>query len=137
MGRRSPVAGKSRSCRTLPPALPLTTIASVTPRGTSHCYLEQALALGAEVNREVTRTGDLSSRTVPGSTHHCHMFRAGELRDLLERSGFIDLWLSASSALSTGVASSLVAREPPHGIRCSSSRAWRVSSPATWMPGRT
>jgi SAM-dependent methyltransferase len=77
--------------------------------GTSHRYLEQVLALGAEVNREVTRTGDLSSRTVPGSTHHCHMFRAGELRDLLDRGGFIDLRLSASSALSTGVASSLVA----------------------------
>lgn len=77
--------------------------------GTTHRYLEQVLPLGAEVNREVTRTGDLTSRTVPGSTHHCHMFRSGELRDLLERGGFVDVWLSASSALSTGVASSLVA----------------------------
>jgi len=76
--------------------------------GTSHRYLQQVLALGAEVNREVIRTGDLSSHTVPGSTHHCHMFRAAELADLLERGRWIDLWLSASSALSTGVPSSLV-----------------------------
>jgi SAM-dependent methyltransferase len=77
--------------------------------GTSHRYLEQVLPLGAEVNRAVTRTGDVSDRTVPGSTHQCHLFRAGELRDLLARGGFVDVWLSASSALSTGVASSLVA----------------------------
>jgi len=35
------------------------------------------------------------------------MFRAAELADLLARGGWIDLRLSASSALSTGVASSL------------------------------
>lgn len=85
--------------------------------GTTHRYLEQVLPLGAELNREVTRTGDISSRTVPGSAHHCHMFRAGELRDLLERSGFVDLWLSASSALSTGIPSSLVAPD---------TEAWRT-----------
>jgi len=67
------------------------------------------LSLGAEVNRAVTRTGDVSDRTVPGSTHHCHMFRARELRDLLERGGLVDVWLSASSALSTDVASARVA----------------------------
>lgn len=85
--------------------------------GTTHRYLEQVLPLGTEVNRAVIRTGDLTSRTVPGSTHHCHMFRAGELRDLLERSSFLDVWLSASSALSTGVPSSLVAPD---------TEAWRT-----------
>ena len=79
--------------------------------GTAHRYLEQILAMGAEVNRAVIETGDLSSKTVPGSVHHCHMFRAAELRDLLERGRFVDIRLSASSALSTGVASSLVAPE--------------------------
>jgi SAM-dependent methyltransferase len=77
--------------------------------GSAHRFLEQVLAMGAQVNREVIRTGDLSPRTVPGSPHHCHMFRARELRDLLERSQLVDIWLSASSALSTGVPSSLVA----------------------------
>ena len=77
--------------------------------GTAHRYLEQILAMGAEINRAVIGTGDLSSETVPGSVHHCHMFRAGELRDLLERGRLVDIWLSASSALSTGLASSLAA----------------------------
>jgi SAM-dependent methyltransferase len=105
--------------------------------GASHGYLEQVLPLGAELNRAVVRTGDVSSRTVPRSTHHCHMFRAGELRDLLERSGFVDLWLSASSALSTGVPSSLVAPDTEAWRTCSSSSAWHVSSPATWTRART
>jgi SAM-dependent methyltransferase len=77
--------------------------------GTAHAMLEQALGFGMAVNREIMRTGDLSSRTVPGSVHHCHMFRSGELRDLLERSGLVDIWLSASSALSTGKPPSLAA----------------------------
>jgi len=89
----------------------VTSVMSVV--GTAHRYLEQVLPLGTELNREVIRTGDLTSRTAPGSTHHCHMFRSGELRALLERGGLVDVWLSASSALSTGVASSLAAAGTP------------------------
>jgi hypothetical protein len=97
-------------------------VSAISMWGTSHRYLDQVLALGAEVNREVTRTGDLSSRTVPGSTHHCHMFRAGELRDLLERGGFIDLWLSA------------VRRVSPHKRPSSRSSSTRACALSTCQP---
>jgi SAM-dependent methyltransferase len=81
--------------------------------GSAHAFLERILGLGTNVNREIMRTGDLSSRTVPGSAHHCHMFRSGELRDLLERGELVDIWLSASSALATGLPSSLVVPGTP------------------------
>jgi ubiquinone/menaquinone biosynthesis C-methylase UbiE len=87
-----------------------TLVASVMSTwGSSHRYLDQILTLSAEINRAVTRTGDISPVTAPGSTHHCHMFRGDEFRSFLERGGFVELWLSASSALSMGVASSVAA----------------------------
>jgi SAM-dependent methyltransferase len=80
--------------------------------GTAHRFLAPVLALGAEVNRDVFRTGDLDNRTVPGSTHHCHMFRARELRALLDRGELVDIWLSASSALATGAAAEIAPGTP-------------------------
>ena len=81
--------------------------------GTTHRYLEAVLAGGPALAGEIVRTGDLTATTSPGSTHHCHMYRAAELRALLDAHDLVDVELSASSALSTGVASSVVAADSP------------------------
>ena len=51
----------------------------------------------------IITTGDLTEETDPTSKHYCHMYRAAELRALLESSGLTVDHLSASSAISTGV----------------------------------
>ena len=81
--------------------------------GTTRRHLDEILGYGPEIPRAVTLSGDISEQTVPGSTHHCHMYRASELRELLERHDLADIRITASSALSTGVASALVASATP------------------------
>ena len=59
-------------------------------------------------NRSIVATGDLTKENDPSSTHHCHMFRAAELRSFLDRPDLELLWLSASSAVTTGLAPSIL-----------------------------
>lgn len=71
--------------------------------GTLHRHLAGVLTLPVEANRSIVTTGDLTRENDPDSTHHSHMFRAAELRGFLERFALELLWLSASSAITTGV----------------------------------
>jgi SAM-dependent methyltransferase len=70
--------------------------------GTMHRHLRPVLDLPDPANRSIVATGDLTKDSDPSSTHHCHMFRAAELRAFLQRPDLELLWLSASSALTTG-----------------------------------
>ena len=69
--------------------------------GGAHRYLRGALAVPPESNRRITDTGDLTPANWEGATHHCHMFRSRELRDLAGRAGLTVAALSASQCLST------------------------------------
>ena len=79
--------------------------------GTLHRHLGAVLALSEGANRSIIATGDLTKETDPGSTHHCHMFRATELRTFLDRPELELLWLSASSAITTGLDTALLPDE--------------------------
>ncbi len=71
--------------------------------GTAHWSLKDVLALDPAVNLGITSTGDLTAETFPGRKgHFMHMFRAAELRSLLERRGFEVLAMSSSGSLSIG-----------------------------------
>jgi 2-polyprenyl-3-methyl-5-hydroxy-6-metoxy-1,4-benzoquinol methylase len=69
--------------------------------GGAHRYLRGALAVPPESNRRITDTGDLTPENWEGATHHCHMFRSGELRQLVNRVGLTMLAISASNCVST------------------------------------
>lgn len=71
--------------------------------GTLHRYLPALLELTPAQRRAVLNSGDLTSSTSPGSSHHCHLFRARELAAFLEGASLTLVSLSASSALTTGV----------------------------------
>lgn len=71
--------------------------------GTIHRHLRAVLELPDAANRSIVATGDLTKENDPKSTHHCHMFRAAELRAFLDRPELQLEWLSASSALTTGL----------------------------------
>jgi SAM-dependent methyltransferase len=79
--------------------------------GTLHRHLAAVLDLPESSNRRIVATGDLTAETEPDSTHHCHLFRADELRRFLHRPSLELLWLSASSAITTGVDRATVADE--------------------------
>ena len=55
------------------------------------------LKLPPEVNRPIIATGDLCPEHFPGSKHHCHLFRAAELREFLESHGAAILAMSAKA----------------------------------------
>jgi 2-polyprenyl-3-methyl-5-hydroxy-6-metoxy-1,4-benzoquinol methylase len=80
--------------------------------GSMHRYLEGVLELPLAANRLIVATGNLTKHNDPNSTHHCHMFRAEELRAFLNRPGLELLHLSASSALSTGKESTVASDQP-------------------------
>jgi SAM-dependent methyltransferase len=67
--------------------------------GTIHHYLPGILKADPALNREIVATGDLGPDKAAVSTHFCHMFRAAELRECLERDGAIVEVLSASDCL--------------------------------------
>lgn len=77
--------------------------------GASHRYFSIILELPLERNREIIRTGDLTPITQPENNHHCHMFRAKEYRDFLERNGLEILAMSASNSISTNFETELEA----------------------------
>jgi SAM-dependent methyltransferase len=79
--------------------------------GTIHRHLRAVLTLPEANNRSIVATGDLTKESDPTSTHHCHMFRAAELRAFLDRPELTLEWLSASSALTTGLDSTVLVDE--------------------------
>ena len=79
--------------------------------GTLHRHLGAVLALPEAANRSIVATGDLTRENDPNSTHHCHMFRADELRSFLDRPELALEWLSASSAITTGVDAAILPDE--------------------------
>jgi len=86
--------------------------------GAVHQHLPGVLAVSPAENEQIIRTGDLCPETYAASTHHCHMFRSAELRDLLTGCGANVLAMSASNCLST------VWGEPLRELRADEKR-WR------------
>lgn len=70
--------------------------------GGAHRFLQGVLAVPPEINRKITETGNLTPRNWDGAVHHCHMFRAGELREMVSQAGLTVLAMSASNCVSTG-----------------------------------
>jgi S-adenosylmethionine-dependent methyltransferase len=71
--------------------------------GTMHRQLPFVLARDLVQNRAVIRSGNAGGLLPGDSGRQRHLFRAAELDAFLRRGGLELLWLSASSALSTGV----------------------------------
>lgn len=69
--------------------------------GTLHRFFGSAMELPVANNHEIVATGNLTPKTDPTSQHFCHMFRANELQDFVERGGFRVVAMSASNALSS------------------------------------
>lgn len=84
--------------------------------GTVHRHLGGVLTLPEAANRSIVATGDLTEENDPASTHHCHMYRAAELRSFLDRPELALEWLSASSAITTGVDSTVLPDERSWGL---------------------
>ena len=63
-------------------------------------FLPGVLEVLPDVNRQIISSGDLSRDRPEVSTHFCHMYRASELRSLLEDFGVTIEVLSASDCLS-------------------------------------
>lgn len=69
--------------------------------GSIHEYLTPGvLAVDVEVNRKIVKSGDLHPSVYSEANHLCHMFRAGELADLLRDAGFEVEGVAASNCLS-------------------------------------
>ncbi|NKB68479.1 MAG: methyltransferase domain-containing protein [Candidatus Latescibacteria bacterium] len=68
--------------------------------GTCHHYLEAVLDIPVESNKLITESGDLVPQNWDGVKHQCHMYRAAELRDLVEGAGLAVQAMSASNCLS-------------------------------------
>lgn len=75
--------------------------------GAVHQFLGGILDLSIDVNRRIVSSGDLLPETVGEGRHYCHMFRTGELRELIEQAGLVIELLSASNGLSVGWADRL------------------------------
>jgi len=76
--------------------------------GSARRHLCGVLAIPAEVNRQITDSGDLSAQTVGETGHFCHMFRARELRHWLTEAGLEVVAMSAANCLSVGKAEELL-----------------------------
>lgn len=95
---RAPVALQEcvRVCRT--GELILASVMSLW--GGAHRFLKGVLTLPPESNRRITDMGDLTPKNCDAATHRCHMFRSGELRQMVEHAGLMILAMSASNCLS-------------------------------------
>ena len=69
--------------------------------GTIHQYFPGVLDVNTEANRIILETGNLIEVTVGPNRHYNHMYRAAELRIVLEAGVLEILAMSASNALST------------------------------------
>lgn len=70
-------------------------------RGTTHQFLPGVLDVDIEKNRIVIETGNLTPGTVGPDRHYAHMYRAAELRTVLEANDLEIVTMSASNCLST------------------------------------
>ena len=68
--------------------------------GGAHRFLKGVLTVPPENNRRISDTGDLTLKNYDAATHRCHMFRSGELRQMVENAGLTILAMSASNCLS-------------------------------------
>lgn len=68
--------------------------------GSSHAHLDAVLQIAPAINARIIETGDLSPIVWDGARQRCHLFRSGELRSLVQRSGLRVVAMSASSVLS-------------------------------------
>ena len=69
--------------------------------GSLNRFFSAVMDLPIDNTRKIVRTGNITPETEPSSRHYCHMFRADELRNLIETSGFQMITLSASNSIST------------------------------------
>lgn len=69
--------------------------------GSIHSYLPGVLEIDPLTNKTITESGDLHSSFYPFATHFCHMFRAQELRRLMEKHGLNVVDMSASHCLTS------------------------------------
>jgi ubiquinone/menaquinone biosynthesis C-methylase UbiE len=71
--------------------------------GTMHRNLGSILNISFESNEAILNTGDIDKSTIPKRDgHSMHLFRSKELGELLEKSNFKTLSMSASNFLSLG-----------------------------------
>ena len=68
--------------------------------GTIHHFLPGIFQIDPQTNREIVASGDLEPDKAKAGTHFCHMYRAAELRAMLEGCGLDVEVLSASDSLS-------------------------------------
>jgi len=68
--------------------------------GSVHHFLPGVLKVDPHMNREIIASGDLGPDKAAASRHYCHMYRAAEFRDFVERAGLVIEVLSASDCLS-------------------------------------
>ena len=69
--------------------------------GSIHELLPGVFSVNPEKNAEIIRTGDLYFDASQGLRHRCHLFRASEFSEFLERHKVSILNLSASNCIST------------------------------------
>lgn len=69
--------------------------------GTVHTYLSGVLDIDPQTNQQITEHGDLHNSSYPFATHFCHMYRAQELRELLENHQLNVIDMSASHCLTS------------------------------------
>jgi len=93
---RAPSAVRELSRVTRPGGVLLFGVMSIW--GTVHHYLPALYDTDLDVNREIITSGDLLPEHDAG-TNYCHMYRAAELRGLLEGCGLAVEVLSASDCL--------------------------------------
>lgn len=79
--------------------------------GTVHHYLPSIFETPLDVNREIIGKGDLLSEHNAG-TNYCHMYRAAELRALLESCSLTVEVLSASDCLAATWGEALATTDP-------------------------
>jgi SAM-dependent methyltransferase len=68
--------------------------------GSCHRHLASVLEVPPDQNRKITDSGDLTPESFEGARHFCHVYRAGEFRDLLTQAGLEVVAMSASNCLS-------------------------------------
>jgi SAM-dependent methyltransferase len=69
--------------------------------GTGHAFFDSVMTIPVECNRKIVASGDQLPTTFPEARHYLHLFRVGEFRDLLSKTGLTVVALSASNCLST------------------------------------
>lgn len=70
--------------------------------GSARRFLPGVLTIPAQLNQQITSTGDLTPEVTPGRTASMHLFRADELREWLQAEGLTLLAISAANCLSIG-----------------------------------